>query len=69
MKMPMPENTVSMLGHDGTWGPTTMGGMATMLKVREKISGYDDPGHYSFPKDSVARVARGEELKRDGIRL
>lgn len=67
MRMDMPENTISMVGHSGQFGPTTMGGMATMLMVREKVSGYGDPGHYRFPEGTLARVATQKELGRDGI--
>ena len=44
-----------------------MGGMFTTVKVREHLTGYDDPGNYDFPPGSVASVATAEELARDGV--
>jgi hypothetical protein len=35
-------------------GNIEMGGMFTVLKVRDGISTYDDPGWYRFPGGSVA---------------
>ena len=50
-----------------SYGPITMGGMFTIFKVREKLTGYDDPGLYEPPKGTMATHATAEELKRDGI--
>src|SRR5699024_4306730 len=52
MKMPLPPNTIPM-GDMGPYGPT-MGGMFTILKVREHISDESlaknlDPGWYQHP--------------------
>jgi hypothetical protein len=41
----------------GQFGNIEMGGMFTVLKVREGIQGHEDPGWYSFPAGSVARRA------------
>lgn len=46
-----------------------MGGMFTVLKVREGIANYEDPGWYKHPEGTVAAVAKDEDLKRDGIEL
>jgi intracellular sulfur oxidation DsrE/DsrF family protein len=35
--------------------------------VREDIDSYEDPGPYDFPEGTVARPARREELRSDGI--
>jgi manganese oxidase len=67
MDMPVPENSIPMLGYKGQFGQTVMGGMATVLKVRNRVKGYADPGHYRFPKGSVARKATKKEMGRDGI--
>ncbi len=67
MKMPTPPNSVPMLGGKGQFGTIDMGGMFTLVKVREKIAGYDDPGDYAFPPGTVASVATADELRRDGI--
>jgi hypothetical protein len=44
-----------------------MGGMVTVLKVRDGIQDYADPGFYSHPPGTVADVADPEDLARDGI--
>lgn len=67
MNMPVPENSIPMQGYKGQFGQTVMGGMATVLKVRKRVKGYDDPGPYRFPKGSIARKATAKELARDGI--
>ena len=67
MQMRAPDNTIPMLGGKGQFGPIDMGGMFTLVKVRDKITGYDDPGDYAFPPGSVAAPAAASELRRDGI--
>ncbi len=42
-----------------------MGGMVTIVKVRERLSG--DPGWHQHPPGTVARPATAEELAADGI--
>ena len=44
-----------------------MGGMFTILKVRDRLSGYADPGWYDIPPGTLATNATAEELARDGI--
>ncbi|MCH9625815.1 MAG: Cell division protein FtsP [Chlamydiales bacterium] len=66
---PIPENSIPMLGFDGQFGNTDLGGMANILRVREKLENYEDPGPYDFPRGSVAAPPTEEELKRDGIQL
>jgi hypothetical protein len=67
MGMPLPENSIPMLGGSFQFGNTVMGGMATVLKVREGITSYADPGWYDFPPATRARPATREELSSDGI--
>lgn len=67
MGMAVPENSIPMLGADGPFGYITMGGMFTILKVRENLANYDDPGWYDHPPGTVADVASAEELRRDGV--
>jgi FtsP/CotA-like multicopper oxidase with cupredoxin domain len=67
MQMPVPKNSIPMLGGQGQFGPIDMGGMFTVLKVRDQVSGYDDPGPYKFPAGSVAAEATSSQLSRDGI--
>ncbi|MFM9913392.1 MAG: multicopper oxidase family protein [Methylophilaceae bacterium] len=56
MNMPLPENTLPMMTGKGQYGAIDMGGMFTMLKVREGLGrdDYKDPGPYPHPKGSVA---------------
>ena len=42
-----------------------MGGMFTILKVRENLTSYDDPGWYENPPGTLASLATNEELQRD----
>lgn len=65
--MPVPENSIPMKGARHQFGETTMGGMATVLKVRARARGYQDPGDYAFPPTTISRPATPEELRRDGV--
>jgi FtsP/CotA-like multicopper oxidase with cupredoxin domain len=51
-----PENTLPMMTGQGPFGPLEMGGMFTLLKVREDLpaASQRDPGWYAHPKGSVA---------------
>ena len=69
MGMPVPKNSIPMVGGQGPFEYITMGGMFTVLKVREELSSYEDPGWYQHPAGTVADVASPEDLKRDGIQL
>ena len=68
MDMPAPRNSIPMRGAEGPFDYITMGGMFTIVKVREELQSYDDPGWYKNPPGTVADLARPEELKRDGIK-
>jgi hypothetical protein len=52
MRMPLPENTLPMMDGKGPFGPIDMGGMFTMIKVREGLArgDYRDPGWYQHPR-------------------
>ena len=65
--MAMPKNSISMMSSPGPFSPIDMGGMFTVLKVRPELNGYDDPGWYQHPAGTVATLAEGDELRRDGI--
>lgn len=65
--MGVPSNSVPMMGALGPHGYIAMGGMFTILKVREKLVGDNDPGWYTQPAGTQAEAASGEELRRDGI--
>lgn len=53
MEMGRPKNTLPMMTGDGPFGPIEMGGMFTVLKVREGITSYEDPGWYKHPPGTV----------------
>ncbi|MCU0682594.1 MAG: copper oxidase [Polyangiaceae bacterium] len=55
MDMGRPKNTLPMMAGEGPFGPVEMGGMFTVLKVREGLKSYADPGWYKHPNGSVAR--------------
>jgi len=65
--MPVPENSIPMVGGHGPYGAITMGGMFTILKVREQLASYEDPGWYDPPLGTVAVRASDAELRADGI--
>jgi len=63
MGMPMPRNSIPMVGAQAQFGYTDMGGMFTILKVREEVVDYNaDPGWYAHPAGTVASPASKEEL-------
>ena len=67
--MKVPKNSLPMVGGQGPFDYITMGGLFTVLKVREGLTRYDDPGWYKHPDGTVATVAARDELRRDGIRI
>jgi FtsP/CotA-like multicopper oxidase with cupredoxin domain len=67
MGMPVPKNSIPMVGGQGQYDPITMGGMFTILKVRDNLKSYDDPGWYQHPPGTLASLASDSDLKRDGI--
>jgi FtsP/CotA-like multicopper oxidase with cupredoxin domain len=54
-----PKNTLPMMTGDGPFGPLEMGGMFTVVKVRDDITSYDDPGWYKYPQGTVAWRVKG----------
>ena len=56
MEMPLPDNTLPMMTGSGQFGPIEMGGMFTVMKIREGMArdDYSDPGPYKFPKGTVS---------------
>ena len=62
MEMPLPDNTLPMMTGQGPFGPLEMGGMFTVVKVREGLArgNYKDPGWYKHPKGSVAHEWIGD---------
>jgi FtsP/CotA-like multicopper oxidase with cupredoxin domain len=80
MEMPMPANTLPMMTGTGPFGPMEMGGMFSVVKVREGLApnDYGDPGWFKHPAGTVAfevengtapaakrRVQRGSGAKRE----
>jgi FtsP/CotA-like multicopper oxidase with cupredoxin domain len=65
--MQVPKNSIPMVGAQGPFDYITMGGMFTIVKVREQLASDDDPGWYQHPPGTVSDLARAEELQRDGI--
>jgi FtsP/CotA-like multicopper oxidase with cupredoxin domain len=56
MEMAAPDNTLPMMTGFGQFGPMEMGGMFTVVKVREGLApnDYKDPGWYKHPEGTVA---------------
>jgi FtsP/CotA-like multicopper oxidase with cupredoxin domain len=57
MEMPLPDNTLPMMTGTGPFGPMEMGGMFSVIKVRDALArdDYRDPGWYRHPTGTVAR--------------
>jgi manganese oxidase len=69
MSMPLPANTLPMMTGFGQFGAIEMGGMFTVVKVREGLApdDYKDPGPYKNPSGTVAyevNVVEGGEPAR-----
>jgi FtsP/CotA-like multicopper oxidase with cupredoxin domain len=68
MGMPWPENTLPMMMGEGPFGPLEMGGMFTVIKVRENLAGddYRDPGWYKHPPGTVAWKLQTDKKGKEG---
>ena len=62
MEMPLPDNTAKMMTGDGPFGSVEMGGMFSMLKVRDDQpkGDYSDPGWFDHPEGTIAWEYTGE---------
>ena len=62
MEMPLPGNTLPMMTGAGPFGPIGMGGMFSVVKVRDdqRPGDYRDPGWYRHPPGTLAREHAGE---------
>jgi FtsP/CotA-like multicopper oxidase with cupredoxin domain len=69
MQMKIPPNSLPMKGAPGPFDVIDMSGLLTVLKVREGITSYEDPGWYQNPLGTVASLATADELRGDGIEL
>jgi hypothetical protein len=62
MEMAIPDNTLPMMTGFGPFGPIEMGGMFTVVKVRQGVTAndYKDPGWYQHPEGTVAYEWKGD---------
>ena len=62
MEMPLPDNTLPMMTGQGPFGPVGMGGMFSVVKVRDDVrpGDYKDPGPYRHPAGTVAYEYTGQ---------
>lgn len=65
--MPIPPNSIPMLGAEGPHGYIAMGGMFTIVKVRTGLRSYEDPGWYTNRPGTLPLPASPADLERDGI--
>ena len=61
MEMPLPDNTLPMMTGFAQFGAVEMGGMFSVLKVREGLAAgdYKDPGWFKHPEGTVAYDFKG----------
>lgn len=67
--MGVPKNSIPMLGGRGPFANIDMGGMFTILKVRDSIDNYENPEWYEHPPGTVASEAEVADLERDGVKV
>ncbi len=67
MEMAIPENSLPMRGGAGPFSYIDMGGMFTVLKVRDELERADPSGWYEHPAGTVAAPASAERMRADGI--
>jgi len=68
MGMRVPANSLPMIGGPGKYDYITMGGMFTIVKVRDTLpADGSDPGWYECPPGTLSTNATESDLKRDAI--
>lgn len=67
MGMPVPKNSLPMGGAAGPHGYIDMGGMFTVMKVRDRLRAGDEASWWQAPEGTQAREATAAELARDRI--
>ncbi len=67
MEMPLPDNTLPMMTGTGPFGAIAMGGMFSVVKVRDDVKPgvFCDPGWYRHPAGTLAHEYRGELTQAD----
>jgi FtsP/CotA-like multicopper oxidase with cupredoxin domain len=62
MEMPLPDNTLPMMTGTGPFGALGMGGMFSVVKVRDDLQrgDYRNPGNYRHPAGTLASEYTGE---------
>ena len=63
MQMTGPPNTLPAMSGQGPFGTVAMGGMFTVMKVREQLKKGDDPGWYPNPPGTVAWRIQTDKVK------
>ena len=63
MQMPLPDNTLPMMTGDGPYGSLEMGGMFSVVKVRDDVRAgdYRDPGWFEHPAGTVPSEYTAED--------
>jgi hypothetical protein len=67
MNMAVPPNSLPMRGGPGPFSYIDMGGMFTVLKVRDDVDNADPNGWYEHPAGTVATTADPARMQADGI--
>ena len=67
MDMPMPPNSIPMRGGPGPFSYIDMGGMVTVLKVRDDYESADPAGWYAHPEGTVPSVVSDDALRAAGF--
>jgi len=62
MEMPLPDNMLPMMTGTGPFGGIGMGGMFSVVKVRDDVKpgDYADPGWFKHPAATLAREYTGD---------
>jgi hypothetical protein len=69
MEMPIPKNSLPMRGGKGPFGTIDMGGMFTVLKVRDDPNAADPKAWYSHPTGTVPGRADAARMQADGVKV
>jgi hypothetical protein len=67
MEMPIPPNSLPMRGARGPFSYIDMGGMFTVVKVRDNPETADPNGWYEHPPGTVAGLADPARMAADGV--